>query len=64
VPFLTSRDDDGAEADLTPKASPELATLRIDSDVPGAQVFIDRQLRGGLHLRCDWDLMCSSPAVE
>jgi hypothetical protein len=35
-----------AEAELTPKASRELGTLRIDSDIPGAQVFIDRQFVG------------------
>lgn len=31
---------------MAPKASPELGTLRIESDVPGAQVFIDRQFVG------------------
>lgn len=31
---------------MTPKASRELGTLRIDSDIPGAQVFIDRQFVG------------------
>jgi hypothetical protein len=35
-----------AEPESAPKASPELGTLRIDSDVPGAQVFIDRQFVG------------------
>ncbi|HET9358258.1 MAG TPA: PEGA domain-containing protein [Vicinamibacterales bacterium] len=34
-----------AEPESAP-ASPELGTLRIDSDVPGAQVFIDRQFVG------------------
>ena len=34
------------ESESAPKASPELGTLRIDSDVPGAQVFIDRQFVG------------------
>jgi hypothetical protein len=29
-----------------PEAAPEVGTLRIDSDVPGAQVFLDRQFIG------------------
>lgn len=29
-----------------PEAAPEVGTLRIDADVPGAQVFIDRQFVG------------------
>jgi hypothetical protein len=30
----------------TPEAAPEVGTLRIDSDVPGAQVFIDQKYIG------------------
>ena len=32
--------------DPVPEAPPDVATLRIQSDVPGAQVFIDRQFIG------------------
>ena len=32
--------------DAAPEAAPDVATLRIQSDVPGAQVFIDRQFIG------------------
>lgn len=35
-----------AEAPAAVAAEPELGTLRIESDVPGAQVFIDRQFVG------------------
>ena len=35
-----------AEAPAVVAAEPELGTLRIESDVPGAQVFIDRQFVG------------------
>jgi hypothetical protein len=35
-----------ADAPAAPQASPSAGVLRIDSDVPGAQVFIDRQYIG------------------
>ena len=34
------------EAPAAPVAAPELGTLRIDADVPNAQVFLDRQFIG------------------
>jgi len=34
-------------------AAPELGTLRIESDVPGAQVFIDRQFIGTVPLTAE-----------
>ena len=34
------------EPAAAPEAPPDVATLRIESDVPGAQVFIDRQFIG------------------
>jgi len=37
---------EAAPPEAAPEASPDVATLRIQSDVPGAQVFIDRQFIG------------------
>ncbi len=42
----------GAPADAAPAAT-KLATLRIESDVPGASVFIDRQFVGNTPLSLD-----------
>jgi hypothetical protein len=39
--------------EAVPEAAPELGTLRIDADVPGAQVFIDRQYVGTTPLTAD-----------
>ena len=37
---------EAAAPEAAPEAPPDVATLRIQSDVPGAQVFIDRQFIG------------------
>jgi len=43
-----------SEAEPKPaERAPELGTLRIDADVPGAQVFIDRQFVGTAPLTAD-----------
>jgi hypothetical protein len=41
-----SEDGPAPSADAVPEAAPLVGTLRIESDVPGAQVFIDRQFVG------------------
>jgi len=41
-----SADGPAPSADAVPEAAPVAGTLRIESDVPGAQVFIDRQFVG------------------
>jgi hypothetical protein len=42
-----------AEPAPTPAAAPTLASLTLDSDVPGASVFIDRQFVGNTPLSLD-----------
>src|SRR4051812_37445672 len=40
-------------APVAPAAAPTLASLKLDSDVPGASVFIDRQFVGNTPLSLD-----------
>jgi hypothetical protein len=52
-PAETVTDAPPPSAAAAPAPSPELGMLRIDADVPGAQVFIDRQFVGAAPVTAD-----------